>query len=372
VCAAVVGARLQRAVVQPHPLARALDRLLAATAHLPRHAELERLGGEAHGHLDARSVGERLQQLLDDPVGRQLDAGRQRLWVALDLQARARALRAHEQRLQVRERGLGRHRRIAVVVAQHADDRAHLVERAPALLLDLGQRGSGGPGIRGLRAALGQLGERAESALEQLVELGGQARALGGDLQPAAFIARMAQLTGARLELAHEPPTRAHEAPDPPHRQGHRGDERDGVGRRAVLAVGQADGDADRKRERQAEQRAVAIQPGAGGEGEDEHERQHEAAADEGTEDRGVQEQDGERRREGSGRRDAAPQDRHGDGREERHGESVGLDLLVRDLREQVHDRQRAHDERDRDVEPADPLLHGCHGGNHLLSGLLR
>src|SRR5262245_30935393 len=63
---AVVGRRVERAVVQADALARALDRLGAVAARRAGDAELEGVAGEPHGHLDGRAVGQRVEQLLDD------------------------------------------------------------------------------------------------------------------------------------------------------------------------------------------------------------------------------------------------------------------------------------------------------------------
>ena len=94
---------------------------VAAAAGGPGDADLERVLAEAHADLDAGRVVERAQQVLDDPVGRQLHAGGQHARAALDGQARGVALVAQDERAQRRERRRRRGR--GVVVAQDADDR---------------------------------------------------------------------------------------------------------------------------------------------------------------------------------------------------------------------------------------------------------
>ena len=63
--------------MQLDPFPRSLDGRLRPPAGRARDGELERIVAEAHAHVDAGSVVERGEQVLDDPVRGQLDAGRQ-------------------------------------------------------------------------------------------------------------------------------------------------------------------------------------------------------------------------------------------------------------------------------------------------------
>ena len=102
----------------------------------------------------------------------------------------------------------------SLVVAQHADDRAHLLERAPALGLDLGQQRALVLGL-----AFGQRGQLGQAALQQRVELGRQAGALARDLEPRVLVAGAAQLTCARVELLDHARAAAHDQAEAPGRE---------------------------------------------------------------------------------------------------------------------------------------------------------
>ena len=114
--------RAERAVVQ---LARSRARSSAeptspgGAAGRPRRAPARRRRSRPHAHVVG--VVEDGQQVLDDPVGRQLDAGGQHARTALHLQAGGRAARPAQRAR--RCASVGRARSGRVVVAQDADDR---------------------------------------------------------------------------------------------------------------------------------------------------------------------------------------------------------------------------------------------------------
>ena len=118
--------------------------------------ELERIVAEAHAHFDAWGVVERCEQVLDDPVRGQLDAGRQNVGTALDGQPRVVALGAFQQRLEVGQGRLRLRWEIGAVVAQYTQNRAHLLKRASALALDLDEGGG---------AVAGSVGRAPSSAI---------------------------------------------------------------------------------------------------------------------------------------------------------------------------------------------------------------
>ena len=188
----------------------------AAARRGPGDRDVERVGPEAHGDVHVGRVVERVEEVLDDPVGRELHAGGQRARAAVDRQARLGALRPQQHRLEVRERRLRRDGVGLVGAAQDADHRAHLLERPPAALLDVQQ---GRRGLRALlrRAALGERRQLAQSALQQLVEIGRQARAVHRDLHARPVVARLAQGDGLLLETLDVAPAHVHEPRDDPH-----------------------------------------------------------------------------------------------------------------------------------------------------------
>ncbi len=194
----------QRAVVQLHALAGALDapRRRAGAAR-PGDGQLERVVAEADAHVDVGRVLERVEQVLDDPVGRQLDPGRAARAGCPRRVSRAPAPLA---RTSSASRwvsvGCGAVGAAASSLAQHADDRAHLLERAAALALDVGERRRGGVGVRSARAGVRQ---RAPSSPRRRCSSSSssrrQPRPVGRDLEAGALVARRAQLGGARPQL---------------------------------------------------------------------------------------------------------------------------------------------------------------------------
>ena len=139
-------------------------------------------------------------------------------------------------------------------MAQHADDLAHLVERAAALVLDLPQRRRGERRIGDLPARLGQRGELAEAALQQRVELGRDARPVGGDLELCAPLAHLVQLLRARGERDRLGAVRLDEAPDAPDHGADRGEEEQRGERRAVRRLGEAHDEEEAEDEDEADQ----------------------------------------------------------------------------------------------------------------------
>ncbi|MEZ0293421.1 MAG: hypothetical protein ACAH82_12820 [Solirubrobacteraceae bacterium] len=291
------------------------------------------------------------------------------------------ALRAGEQRLQVGERRLRRRRGERRVGAQHADGRAHLLQRRPALALDRReQRGRLGR-IARARPRVREPADRADLPVQHLAEHAAQARAVGGDLEPGTLVACAPQLRGLRAQLVRREPARVDEPADAPHRHGH-GREH---GRRGGVELDDEVEDGHRARDQQAEQRAAAVQPRSRRVGEQERGGEQDAAAHVlAADERQVGHEAGERRAGGGERGDPPPQERDRDEEEERHRgpvrqqvADVERGLLVRapcPVREvpDVHDHQdhpeRAHDERDHDVRPADPRPRGGHDVHPLHS----
>src|SRR5436309_2675440 len=100
--ATATGVGVERALVQLRALAGTAEGHadVAAAACGPGDADLERVLSEAHADLDAGGVVEGAQQVLDDPVGRQLDARGEHARAALDDKARGVALIAQDERPQ--------------------------------------------------------------------------------------------------------------------------------------------------------------------------------------------------------------------------------------------------------------------------------
>src|SRR4051794_1108122 len=163
--AATPNRRLERAVLEARPLARALYRGPGAPAGGTGDGELERGVREANAHLDAGGVLERVEQLLDDAVGGELDRGREHPGVPLDGQPGLAALGPHQQRLQVRQRRLRIDRGLGGIVAEHADEGPHLLEGAATLALDLGERGRRAGGVTRTGPFVGQPRELSQTAL---------------------------------------------------------------------------------------------------------------------------------------------------------------------------------------------------------------
>ena len=144
-----------------------------------------------------------LEQVLDDPVGRQLDAGGQHARAALDGQARVVALVAQDER-RAGDVSVG-----GGEVGASSSRRTPTISRisssvARLAVLDLRERRRGGRAVAGDRGAgVGQPRQLAQAARQQLVELAREARAVGRHLEPSALVARRAQLLGAVLQLAH-------------------------------------------------------------------------------------------------------------------------------------------------------------------------
>ena len=357
--------------------ARSRARSIAARAPPaagPETAELDGVVAEAHADRDVRRVLQRVEQLLHDPVRGQLHRRGQRARAALDGQPRVRALRAGEQRLQVGERRLWRRRGERRVGAEHADGLAHLLERGPALALDRGeQRGRLGRIVRA-RPRVREPADRADLPVQHVAELAAQPRAVGGDLEPGALVARAPQLDRPGAQLVGREPARMDEPADAPHR---RRDGREHRGGGDVELDHEVE-DRERAGDQQAEQRAAAVQPRARRVGEQERGGQQDAAADVlAADERQVDHEAGERRAGGGERGDAPPQERDRDEEEERHRgpvrqqvADVDRGLLVRaprpfrevpDVLDHQEHPERAHEERDRDVQPADPRLRGGH-----------
>ena len=128
----------------PSPVAgpaAAVGDLQLELALAPAHAHL---GGGLRRMLE--HVGERL---LDDPVGGEVEPGRQRPPLALLVQHHGQpgGTRALEQRVERAQRGLRRQRRLLLVRVQHAEQPPHLGQRLAAGALDLLGRGHRAPGV---------------------------------------------------------------------------------------------------------------------------------------------------------------------------------------------------------------------------------
>ena len=255
---ATASARPPRTVASSVPCcSRARSRARSIAALARRRAGPETPSSSASSAKRTRTsyvggVLERREQVLDDAVGGQLDRRGQDPRVALHRQPRVRAFGVHEQRFEMRQRRLRPRRELGRVVAQHADDGAHLLERGPARALDVDQRRRRRRAVAGapafappcVRAPRGGAGAARRAA--------GHARAVGGDLQPGALVARLAQLRRALLQLVRDLPARAHDPADSPHDHG-RGPE-DGAGH-------EAEGRADIERGSRPERARVRRRP---------------------------------------------------------------------------------------------------------------
>src|SRR5215211_5054921 len=129
-------ARLEHAAVDRDPLAHANEAVAAAVAAadalaVVAHGDLDFPGAIADEYLRPlcprmlERVGE---ALLDEAVGGEVDAGGERLWVALDAQLDRQPGLASliHQLVQVLEAWLGRERRCLFGPPEHADHPAHL------------------------------------------------------------------------------------------------------------------------------------------------------------------------------------------------------------------------------------------------------
>jgi hypothetical protein len=109
------------------------------------HGDRERVAGPVQPQVGGRAGGMPAhvgQRLLDDPVGRQVERAVQgaRLAVLLDGDGEAGRPGAVEQRGELAEPRLGRERPRVTVLAQHAEEPAHLPEGLAGGAADRGER----------------------------------------------------------------------------------------------------------------------------------------------------------------------------------------------------------------------------------------
>ena len=124
------------------------------------------------------------ERLLDDAIGREVDAGRERRVLAADVELDRQARRAHarDEVGEMGERRLRRERELLVLAAQHPEQRPDLAERLAPGVLHGSERQLGVVGPRAREPLRGRrLGDhRGQRVADQVVELARDPRALGG------------------------------------------------------------------------------------------------------------------------------------------------------------------------------------------------
>ena len=187
-------------VVELRPLARPLDGRAAPRRRSgPATASSSASSAKRTPTSTSGASCERVEQVLHHPVGRQLDARRQRARVALDGEPRARrpsrAPAAPSSWVSVGWPA------ISAAVRRRAARRPPRASPRACCRLSVSisrQRGGGRLGV-GRVAAVGELGQLAEAALEQVVELARQPRAVGR--RPPAGRARRGRRAARAVRL---------------------------------------------------------------------------------------------------------------------------------------------------------------------------
>ena len=262
--AARIAARVEAAAVERDPLAHADETVAAAggargaSRAVVDDLELERVGAVADVDGRARIAGvlERVgQRLLHDPVGRQLDPDRELPSLALDaeLDGKARLAELPDEGRHVVEPRLGR-QRLVRVAAEHAEQAAHLGERAAPALLDRLQHLA----RRGVRVAehaplgAGLQDDHRDVVRDHVVQLTRDPRPFLDDRLARGHVALALGDLRAPLAVADD-------AADEQHHHGRD----DGERHRAVQASLRpgARGEVDRHDQRQAEREAARRRP---------------------------------------------------------------------------------------------------------------
>jgi hypothetical protein len=150
------------------------------------------------------------QRLLHDPVGRQVDPGRQRPRLTLHrhLDRQAGLAGRHGQGLEVGQARLGGEGgvgRLAVVVAQQPQQPAQLDQGLAAGRLDLAERGRrlAGAGGHGAAGRPGLHHHHAHRVGDDVVQLAGDPAPLGGHRPARAQLLLLGQLEVELLQLGH-------------------------------------------------------------------------------------------------------------------------------------------------------------------------
>jgi hypothetical protein len=289
------------------------------------------------------------QRLLDDAVGRELDAQRQGTPLAFDPEAHGEpgVVHGRDELLELVKPRLRREPELLARVSQQPDEAAHLHEGVPARLLDGADRLE-----RGFRASLQDFlrGTRLhhhhrDRVRDHIVELAGDACALvGHGGHPLAL-----EPLGATLELLGAADLGAHRVADEPGRAGDEHHERD-VGRIEVAVLVRHDqhrahqhcGDA------QAEHRALLPEADAVEHEDEEEQRRDRRLERDAARDRSEERPEPDEEREH--RRGPADHDGHPDRDEGGCRERRRRDVLAPDLELGGGDEGRA----DRDVRRAD------------------
>jgi hypothetical protein len=177
--------------VEAHPVAQSREPMRGAAAAVVAHGDVEVALAVAELHFRARGplLGCRLERVLDHPVGGEVDARQRGSFVARHGQVHLDALRAHalDECRQTRQARLRRELGALTVVAEHAEQAAHLRERLAAGGLDLREGLLRSPRLARLEGAADRLrldDDRAHRVGHLDLQLGGDALALlvGGDL----------------------------------------------------------------------------------------------------------------------------------------------------------------------------------------------
>ena len=169
--------------------------------------DLDRVRCVVHGNPGDRRpcVLEHIRQgLLHDPVAGHIDAGRDPVRDARDVELDRQAGRAHllGQGLDAPERRLRRPRLLLVVVAQHPEQPAHLAEGLLARALDRVERGTGGSRIAGehLAPTAGLDDDDGDRVRDDVVELPRDSRPLLGHRCACALVLIALELDRAKRE----------------------------------------------------------------------------------------------------------------------------------------------------------------------------
>ena len=275
------------------------------------------------GARDTRVLARVGQRLLDDAVHRELDAGGQWRIELLDgeLHREPRRARLGDERLQLAEPGLGHEADLLSCLAKHAEQQPHLGERPASRVLDRANRLQRPLGI-GAQYLLGGAGlddHHSERVGDHVVQLAGDAAALGLDREARLLLPFLLENLGAALEPLRLLDPHPHE---PAYEQRSTGRHRpEGeVVEPLVLArhrYGVGDGDDGEPREHAVERRVRGERVGGDDDRDERCERllnrnagddlEAPGRADHGERSEGVDPAPGERTRRRPGRRESTP-----------------------------------------------------------------